>query len=571
MTKKIICFLLILTILCCAFPVSASASEAGQIRAQIARCYARTLAANGVTDLKGYCGQLAGYMLYFLGVEEYPVPRNGNSMYDFYENQAVTSGGHRVRLYSGKQYSLEGALNAISHDGTRDAYNILIGFQRTISAAGQIYGHALVIHAILDGKVYYTDSFDGMHGQAGEAGCMTIAQFADTYDYWTTFEGAVLFGKSGYMSACQFYESSRYVLLTADTAVTEAICEDPAQATVLRVARSGERMAVTGVMIDPDGRYYYEVTDDGQRAYISAAATESVWVDNTEVVLQNAEVPTALKKSQRFTIQGELQAEHWKIDAVKAFVYDELGECVQEYTSSKLQDVKFNLKTSGLYEGCYELEVTAAVSNYYVQDEQLCVDEEVMVLYSGAFTVGDAELADVATPVARTAEILNGWQLHDGVWHCYNNGAPRTGWFCDLGVDYYLKADGSVTTGWQTIGGKERYFGDTGALRTGWLKRDDHTFYMLKNGVAAMGWQNVDGVNYYFDENGLVTTTGWLQTDKGVAYLTEGGKALTGWNTIDGNRYFFDAAGMLFSQMQTVDGESVLVLLEEAPSIAPIM
>jgi glucan-binding YG repeat protein len=351
----------------------------------------------------------------------------------------------------------------------------------------------------------------------------------------------------------------------------EKICEDPAAAPVLRVARSGERMMVTGVMEDMDNRYYYRVTDDGKDAYIDATNTELVCTDYEAVTVEQLKVPEALKKGGQFTVQGNLIAENCKVDAVNAFVYDEMGECAQQYKSSNLKKIKMHMNTAALAEGCYELEITASVQNHYVSEGALCAQEEVMVLYSGGFTVGQAELAEVAPVQARAAQDLDGWYLQDGVWYCYNNGQPRTGWFCDLGIDYYLNEDGSVTTGWQNIGGKDRYFSQTGALRIGWISRDDSTFYMLKNGVAAEGWYNVDGKNYYFDVNGLVSTEGWLQTEKGLAYLCSDGYALTGWNTVDDNRYFFDAAGMLFSQMQTVDGQSVLVLLENDPSIAPVM
>lgn len=570
MTKRIICFLLIITILCCALPVSASAATPAEIRNQIARCYARTLAANGVTTLNGYCGQLSGNMLYFLGVEKHPVVFNGNQMYDYYANKTVTTGGCRVRLYSAKQYTLESALNAMSMHGTHTVYNILIGFQRTSSAAGSIYGHALVIHAIIDGMVYYTDSFNGMHGAAGEAGCMTISQFVQTYEYWTVFEGAVMFGKADYMEMCQLYSSSCFVMLTQDTPVMTKICEDPSTAPALRVARCGERMIVTGVMEDIDGRLYYRVNDDGNTGYLEAAAAEQICNYYSSAVAQQLEIPEAVKAGATFTLQGKLQEQDALFEGFEIRLYNAQDELVKTFTNSG-KNIKIKVDTKGLEDGCYRLELVADALNYYAQDGQLTACFEGIVLRSELLTVGDAEMTYSAPVTARAVQMQDGWVLEDGVWHCYNAGAPRTGWYCDNGIDYYLKADGAVTTGWQNIGGKDRFFSATGALRTGWMKLENGTFFMRSNGVAAEGWHNVDGVNYYFDENGLVTTDGWLQTEKGIAYLQNGGQALTGWNSVEDNRYFFDAAGMLFSQMQTVDGQSVLVLLADDPSIAPAM
>jgi len=571
MTKRIICFLLILTMLVCAFPLNASAVTDAEIRNQIARCYRKTIAANGVEDLNGFCGQLSGYMLYFLGVEKYPVTYNGKDMYDHYVNKDVTSGGCRVRLYSGKKYSLESALNAMSNNGSRTVYNILIGFQRTSSVAGQRYGHAMVIHAIMDGNVYYTDSFATSHGPAGTPIRSTIAEFAQYYCSWAVFEGAVMFGKANYMDMCQLYGCSGYVMLNRDASVVSKICEEPQSAPVLRTARSGERMIVTGVMEDVDGRLYYRVTDDGACAYLDANAAYLICSNYDPSVADKMEIPEAVASGKSFTLQGELPGEGSPFEAFEVRLYDAQDTLVQTYTNSSKKSIKIKVDTKELADGCYRLDVVADALNYYVQEGQLTATFESTVLRSSYLAVGEAELPQLTVANARSVEPQDGWSLCDGVWYCYSGGEPRTGWYCDNGIDYYLQDDGSVTTGWQNIGGKDRFFSDTGALRTGWMKLENGTFYMRSNGVAAEGWHNVDGVNYYFGETGLVTTAGWLQTEEGLAYLQEDGKALTGWNTVDGNRYFFDAAGMLFCQMQTVDGEAVPVLLEDDPSIAPVM
>ena len=44
-------------------------------------------------------------------------------------------------------------LESVSDEGRRAARNILVGFDKTDTTAGQEYGHALVVNAIIDGKV----------------------------------------------------------------------------------------------------------------------------------------------------------------------------------------------------------------------------------------------------------------------------------------------------------------------------------------------------------------------------------------------------------------------------------
>jgi hypothetical protein len=41
---------------------------------------------------------------------------------------------------------------------------MVVGFQKTNTAAGSIYGHALVVHAILDGIVYFVECYDSAVG-----------------------------------------------------------------------------------------------------------------------------------------------------------------------------------------------------------------------------------------------------------------------------------------------------------------------------------------------------------------------------------------------------------------------
>ncbi|MBQ8769006.1 MAG: cell wall-binding protein, partial [Oscillospiraceae bacterium] len=106
--------------------------------------------------------------------------------------------------------------------------------------------------------------------------------------------------------------------------------------------------------------------------------------------------------------------------------------------------------------------------------------------------------------VAADAPVLDGWVFLDGVRCFYQNGAPRVGWYCDGGADYYFKEDGSVTTGWAEINGRWRYFSDTGVMRTGWIDTEQGKCYMLSNGVAALGEKEIDGVVYDFGENGIL-------------------------------------------------------------------
>ena len=72
------------------------------------------------------------------------------------------------------------------------------------------------------------------------------------------------------------------------------------------------------------------------------------------------------------------------------------------------------------------------------------------------------------------------------------------------GVDYYLKEDGPVTTGWAVVDGRQRLFTATGAIYSGWLKDQDGVRYLDENGVPVCGWHRIGGAYCSFDEKGFL-------------------------------------------------------------------
>ena len=102
-------------------------------------------------------------------------------------------------------------------------------------------------------------------------------------------------------------------------------------------------------------------------------------------------------------------------------------------------------------------EILRATATYENEDGDLfyCVEEAEEACYVSANAV-------FAITADTTAE--SGWFVKNGTWYCYENGAPCTGWVTRIGVQYYLKEDGSVTTGTAQIAGQLRHFSATGAL-----------------------------------------------------------------------------------------------------------
>ena len=512
MVKRIFILTLCLCLLLGALPVqAASESKVSQVCQDIVDDYADILRYTNMRSLAGWCGLMASWQMYLRGVNSWVVGHHGRDQYDSYANVSVTSGGHKAKAYSARDYTLEEALNAVSKNGTWDVYNILVGFQKTSTQLGSIYGHSLVIYAILDGTVYYTEGYNTSLGRAGVPYKVTIEEFVDYYDDWTVFEGLVVFGKKGYVANCTEYATNMYVSVTEAAALYSQPCqpgtEDSEQ---LRTVPVGERLWVNSLYENPDGQFYYQVDDSDQPGYIRAENAEPIWFVYEDIGITNVLNPTDMEPGKTSPITGRIASEYSTMGAVRMEVTDTKGNVVLNHGLAKLSGVydlesdtfKRAVKFGYLDEGTYIYNIYADGLNFYVRDGKVVSDYKQVHLVQSVFRVGEGESY---TLPQKTQEQTtpDGW-VWDGTWYYYEEGVPRSGWYCYEGADYYLKDDGSVTTGWATINGKPRFFSNTGCMRTGWIETEAGSMYLMSNGAPAVGKRTIDGVEYRFDEMGIL-------------------------------------------------------------------
>lgn len=512
MKKRILAFVLCIVMLIAALPVTAGADADmhSAMYQQVKDIYKKTLRATGLSTMSGYCGMMASYELWLLGVTESPEVCNGKEQFDKFAAQSVTTGGHSINAYSASEYTLEGALNAITRGGTQNAFNILVGFERTKYAGGDIYGHVVVIHGIVDGVVYSIDnSRTGIAGKAGTPIVCTIAEFAAEYDAWATFDGAIDFGTKACADGCTRYGTDLYISALAETAL---LTQPESGSSVLRTVASGERLWATDLYEGSDG-LYYRVGDGNAVGYVSAETARVVRFNNDGVTAAKISIPTALRKNRDYNIAGFIQSSRSTLAGVELVITDAQGDrvivCSAETLGQGFDLRNFNreLDFRKLDTGVYQVTVYAEVCNRYTQDGDVAKQVGKLPVYTQRLTIGGAEAPLEETEAAAPETVRDGWFYENGQWYCYRDGAPRTGWYCYDGVDYYLRNDGSVTTGWANINGQDRFFSATGAMRTGWMETENGTCYLLSNGVAAKGWRTIDGVAYCFGEDGILLET----------------------------------------------------------------
>lgn len=536
---KRICALLLCILLLAALPFQVFAAtteeeeeEEQRICDQIAAFYKRIVRSTGLYSLEGWCGLMAGWELYLLGVTSKPLTFNGNDQFDNYRYMKETDNGYHITAYPVSQYTMEEAVNTATRCGTMDVYNILAGFQKTRSVAGQKYGHVTIVHAILNGTVYYTEGFDTRYGlKPSEAHICTIEEWTDYYNTWATFEGLVDFGTKSYVDFCTYYPANFFA-----TAVLGAVLyNEPGSQEMMAVREvmPGERLWVIGLYENKEGKFYYQVDDGDRICYVAAEQASPFQFDFSDVTIRNAVAPEALALKEDFTVAGDLYSTNNRLRNISIQVLDAEENPVLQYDFDKdscffdlsRNDVNKKVDLSKLAEGAYTYRVTASVINHYVADGQVVEERRDIQLVNSDFTVGDPEPREPRTVEVISAEPLKGWQYQDQKWYFYTDGTPRTGWVRYNGLDYYLLEDGSAATGWQEINGKERYFTVTGAMRTGWLDTHDGKMYMLRNGVAATGWRTVEDKLYCFDEDGILLTDCTAEKDNVVYTIDADGVA----------------------------------------------
>ncbi len=162
---------------------SSGAPEIGktpdEVVAEITSVYSTIRARRG-RSYSGWCGQyvkdqLNEMQIGFYGSGSY----NGNRWLTTLVTDGITSYGYKQVKYYGKD-CLEDILNA--NGGV--AYNIVISFNAFYSASSGAYnpyGHVLLINAIIDDTVYYSESFNSSRGKEGAPQVESLAKFKNYY------------------------------------------------------------------------------------------------------------------------------------------------------------------------------------------------------------------------------------------------------------------------------------------------------------------------------------------------------------------------------------------------------
>ena len=526
----------------------AAALSASEIQKQIRSAYQRSLSASGRENFNGYCGTLVSWQMFCLGIDRKIYAADGKRQYDLYSAMDMTTGGYRVKSYPASKYSLKEALNAITNNGTIDAYNMVVGFEKTNTAAGSIYGHALVVHAILDGVVYFVECFDasiaGRYWAEGEPISCTIDQFCTYYDRWTVFDGIAYFGLKSYADMCEDYACNMQAMVTENAVIYKepgdpGVYDPEASMSVI----AGQWLQVTGLYKTPYGKYWYRVRYGDKTGYAEAEklAMESLCAD--DVTIKSLRVPTNLHKGYSFVVQGSVSAEVSQVDSVTVTVCSQDGQ-TQHSGTAQTKNGKTALNSSSINNalpfrkmpaGTYELTVEAAVTIHVLEDGAVVTKTETVELHRSQF------------------QIVTDWDKYCTVSFNGNGGEALTDQMV-VGKGYNL---GTLTTAWRS-----------GYAFAGWTLDKEGTQPFAEETVinanttlyaqwtpghaGTEGWQHTENGSHYCDGDSAVE--GWITFEKLHFYQHDDGSLATGWAWIDGGLRYFNEAGVLITQLQGEDG-----------------
>lgn len=592
--KRIASFLLALALIALLIPAPASvaATEAAEIEDQIRATYKAARRGSGKYSFNGFCGSLVNWQTHILGIDDHVIGCDGKDEFDKYTAMGTTTGGYRVKSYPAGQYTLESALNTITANGTMDAYNILVGFQRTNTREGSIYGHALLIHAILDGTVYFMECFTAsigdMYCPEGTPISCSIEAFCDYYNRWTVFDGIAYFGVKSYADLCTECPTAIYAMATEDlTVYAEPFEEGEPQAAALEeTVMAGQKVKVTSLLQTPGGAFWYKLRTGSREGYVSASKLVFVAHCEDNIAISDMKLPAAVRRGAGFALRGSVSTGVGKIRSIEVIVYSEEKGIHEPEFSGKLETDSVSVSLGeplldrymtfrNLKAGSYHIAIVAEVESYLLEGGE-------------------------AVPYSRTVEawnscfqIITGWNQYPNITFDGNGGDPEVdritvtkgdtlaqlpaahrepyafaGWSFDPEGEEMVTADTvfekdvtlyaqwkkgvALVSGWvQTEDGWCYY--ENGAPANGWVENNGVKFYQT-DGKLTVGWKNVDGVEYCFNRAGALTS-GWQDVAGRRYFVKDDGTKTFGWFKDGDGDYYFGIDGSMQTEWVPVDGE----------------
>ena len=163
-----------------------------QIKKQITSTYKKAKSISGRNNFAHQCSLYVYSQLRALKIYQVPDTYwNGSKWYSKLKSGAKTSTGYTQKKYSGKN-CLKKLVNA---NNGKDVYNVVVSFPKSYRSSSSV-GHVLFIHAIKNGKVYYSDNYRYNGKPEGSVIVKSVNEFTNYFSSnYGGINGAVHFVK----------------------------------------------------------------------------------------------------------------------------------------------------------------------------------------------------------------------------------------------------------------------------------------------------------------------------------------------------------------------------------------
>ena len=202
-----------------------------------------------------------------------------------------------------------------------------------------------------------------------------------------------------YRSQCTAYDSHLLVNTNASVTMMKYPCNSSTNSTStsVKTVAAGTDLVVTALYKNTAGEYWYQV-DGGYIPANKATVKEFLYDD---VGMYNPDMADSLDSGSVYYIRGWVSSQYNALKNVNAKVYS--GEdvysapvltsgdaAVKNEYSLYVSDVDYGLSFGSLSDGYYTYEVSADVTNYYVNSSgALASQDENVVVWTKTFTVGN--------------------------------------------------------------------------------------------------------------------------------------------------------------------------------------
>ncbi len=401
MKKKITALMILMIMMFSLFSVNASANNSDLLQS-ITTNYDSALALAGRRSFHGRCNLATAYQLKAMGIYQGDLDYSGtgSSWHTYFKDVSDTSGGYNIVTISGAD-----CLYDLVERYGNEIYNVAYSLGTGGTSGDE---HVLFIRAIINGNVYFADSFGTSYNRKyyseGTGTVLPLNTFVTEYKrmngnaygcvYFTKGRTEHLAGSienpADWLNNDRRFSEGQYIVNSAVLKVRE---KPNSHAQSIASVPNGEKITVTQI-VDNWGKVEYE----GKTGWICLTYTQKLSVvDSSLSVISLSADKQAVFSENTVTwtakVQGDADGKYFY-----AFYIYKDGMKIYSGTFSTANTVSFTPTAKGSYKAYVKVTDSENNTAELFSNEIICVGEEIQVVCGdtdgdGKLTANDSRIA----------------------------------------------------------------------------------------------------------------------------------------------------------------------------------